>query len=142
MTNPLKNSISQLEGSHWNIEIPTEDNSSYEEYNFHKLHNKKLKDYSLEDIYFMIGQDTGFIYLIPMALSALEKDAFLMAEDYPSDLFGRLLKTPIEFWLENKESHKRLQKIVKKNVQEIDSLDVIKDIKTDLKTAIKKFLGK
>ena len=142
MKNPLKKSISQLEGWIWNIEIPVEDNSSYEEYNFYKLHDKKLVDYSLADIYFMTGQDTGFEYLIPMALSELEKDAFLMAEDYPSDLLTRVLKVSNKFWLENKKNHKRLQRIVKKNVQKIDSLDVMKDIKTDLKDSIQNFLKK
>lgn len=110
-----KKSISQLEGWSWNIEIPSEDNSSYEEYNFYVLHNKPLRDYTIEDMYFMIGQESGLTYFIPIAIEILSKDLFIKAEDYPGDLLKRVLFTDKPFWTQYPKEYKKLTKIVEKN---------------------------
>jgi len=118
--NKEKKSISQLEGWSWNIEIPDEDDSSYEEYNFYLLHNKPLKDYSVEDLYFMIGQESGLKYFIPIAIELLSKDLLLKADDYPGDLLMRVLGVEDDFWNAFPRVYKEFKKMLNKRKVQTD----------------------
>ena len=113
MDNKEKKSISQLEDWTWNTEIPIKENSSYEEYNFYVLHNKPIKDYSNEDLYFMIGQESGLKYFVPLAIKILSTDLFLQADDYPGDLLHRVLSLEKAYWIKNPLLYKDLYKLIK-----------------------------
>lgn len=113
MSNPERKSISQLEGWTWKLEVPDKENSSYEEYNFYLLHDKPIGDYSAEDVYFMIGQDSGLKYIVPMAIELLSDDLFLEADDYPGDLLQRMLSLEKSFWERNPQMYKSLYTLVK-----------------------------
>lgn len=117
-----RKSISQLEGWSWKSEIPKKGNCSYEEYNFYLLHNKPIKDYSTEDIYFMIAQESGLKYLIPIAIETLSKDLHIQADDYPTDLLTRVLNVDEEYWKEYPSNYEKLSILVKTNLR-IKDLD-------------------
>jgi hypothetical protein len=112
MNNKEKRSISELEGWIWNTEIPVKENTSYEEYNFYVLHNKPIKDYSNKDLYFMIGQESGLKYFVPLAIKVLSTDLFLQADDYPGDLLHRVLSLEKAYWIKNPPLYKNLHKLI------------------------------
>ncbi|BDD06802.1 contact-dependent growth inhibition system immunity protein [Aureibacter tunicatorum] len=112
--NKEKKSISQLEGWSWNAEVPVEENSSYEEYNFYLLHNKPLKDYYPEDVYFMIGQESGLKFLVPVAIEFVSKDIFFKADDFSGDLLSRLLRVDDSFWERIPEYYKKIIYVIGK----------------------------
>ena len=94
-----KKSLCQIQKWQWKGEIPSLDNSSYEEYHFYKLHNKPLNKYTIEDVYFMLVQDELLEILIPFTLDFLDKnDVFYEAENYEGDLFNAILVNKCEFW--------------------------------------------
>lgn len=132
MSSKEKKSISQLEGWSWNMDIPKEEDSSYEEYNFYLLHNKPIKDFSVADIYFMIGQESGLKYFIPMSIDYLLKDLFLTAEDYPGDLLRRVLNIEASFWLSAPKEHGRLLKALNEKWEDEKEIDTINEIRKAL----------
>jgi hypothetical protein len=140
MSDDKKKSISQLEGWSWNTDIPAKDNSSFEEYNFYLLHNKPIKNYSLEDVYFMIGQESGLKYLVPIAIEYLSNAPLLKADDYPGDLLGRVLLIKKDFWGSFPEHHKALLRIIKKDNLPLPSPEVTDDVNKFLDRSIKSFL--
>jgi len=94
-----KKSLSQIQKWQWKGNIPTVDNSSYEEYNFYVLHKKPLNKYTIKDVYFMLVQDELLEILIPYTLDFLDnKDVFFEAEYYEGDLFNAILSNKCEFW--------------------------------------------
>lgn len=122
-------SISQLEGWSWNSDIPIENDSSYVVYNFYQLHNKPLKDYIPEDVHFMIGQDTGLKYLIPIALELLNDNLILEAVYYPGDLLRQIMQVSTEYWKKNKDHYDRLNQIIDKNTTLLTDLKIIQEFK-------------
>lgn len=133
-----KKSISQLEGWSWNTEVPLVDNSSYEEYNFYLLHRKPIKDYSIEDFYFMIGQESGLKYLVPIAIGLLSKDLYLKADDFNCDLLKRVLLISKKFWLEYPKYYRDFSKIIDKRLK-LPNIDLSKDINEIIENAKNKF---
>ena len=109
MKNIGDKSISELEGWKWNDEVPLE-NESYVVWNFYRLHNYPVKNYNLADFRFMIGQETGLEYLVPIALKKLEDDLFTEAELYPGDLFCSLLlvSNTQNYWENHLKEKKKL----------------------------------
>lgn len=140
MNSKLKKSISEIEGWSWKSEIPDKDNSSFEEYNFYKLHNKSIADYSLEDLHFMIIQGSGLTTLVPLAIDEIHKDLFVEAEDFPGDLLHSLMAIKKDFWSSNPELYKKLSKLVVANRDKIENFEAISDIKNLLNKTLNDFL--
>lgn len=136
-----KKSISQLEGWYWNTEIPTETNSSYEEYNFYLLHNKPLKHYTPEDIHFMLVQGSGLKYMVPLAIEILNSDVLIKAESYPSDLLSTVMFIPEKFWKENPNYYNQVYKLIQSNRNKIDDFHSTKSIEGYLRSALNNFLN-
>ena len=136
-------SLNKLLDYNWKGDLPDEDNTSYEEYNYYKLIDKPLKKYDPSDIYFMIGQNTGLDYLIPMAIELLLKDIFLEAEDYCGDLLINVMKIKEEEWSKFKKEKKKLISLLKSNIKTIKDLEEEpKRTQKFLKKEITKFLEK
>src|SRR5262245_24649584 len=64
--------LTQLEGDDWGE--PTY--PSYVVTNSHRLRHKPLREFTAEDLRFILGQQTGLPVLMPMALDVLEADPF------------------------------------------------------------------
>jgi hypothetical protein len=65
----------------------------------YKLKNKKLQNYSTEDLRIMVGQHIGLTWLIPLALDKLKVDILAEGDFYEGDLLVSVLKTSPSYWL-------------------------------------------
>ncbi len=122
-------SICQLEGWDWNGEKTTVEDDGMVAYRSYKLTQKPLKDLSPEDIRFLIGQQCGLPYLVPMALEILEKDFFIETEYYKGDLVEALLQikddNKYEYWPNHPMEKARFCEMYKSNQQNMEeALDV------------------
>lgn len=64
-----------------------------------KLRDKKLQNYSVEDLRIMIGQHIGLTWLIPLALEKLKVDILAEGDFYEGDLLTSVLRTSSSYWL-------------------------------------------
>jgi hypothetical protein len=63
----------------------------------HELRTKPLKDFTVDDLRIMIGQQIALRQLVPLALERLQPAA-LMEADYPGDLLAGVLGVDRAFW--------------------------------------------
>jgi hypothetical protein len=75
-------SLQQLEEQDWGE--PTFD--SHLVHDCHRLRRIPLKDFTLENLRIMLGQDIGTKYLFPIALEHLEHNPLAEADLYEGDL--------------------------------------------------------
>jgi hypothetical protein len=136
----LNKSISELEKWKWNEDIPSADDS-FVVRNFYRLHNIPIADYLLADIRFMIGQNTGLEFLVPIALNELQKNIFIEADLYPGDLLCSLFLINEEpnFWLSHEKEKQELINLYNEQKKMLGTLDVSEDIKVKIKEAYKEF---
>jgi hypothetical protein len=87
--------LTQLEGHDWGE--PTF--PSYVVTNGHRLRYKPLKEFTAEDLRFMLGQQISLPILMPMALDVLELDAG--GESTRGTLLYNALKVDKHFWREH-----------------------------------------
>lgn len=133
-------SISQIQGWEWNQPIPTTEDFSYEECNFYRLHKIPINKYQIEDIYFMIEQESCLDFLVPMALNNLKDDILIKAEDYSGDLLIRILRLSPEFWKENNKYYFDFIDILSKNLESIENFNFVKDAKSELNLLLKNYI--
>lgn len=136
-------SISELEGWKWKGDIPKEDDS-YVVRNFFTLHSKPIAEMNLSDIRFLIGQNSGLKYLVPLALEKLKKDLFLEAEYYPGDLFCSLLliNNDPNYWSTHPDHKQELINLYIEQKKMLGALDVTEEIRIKIKDAYKEFWSK
>ena len=85
----------------------------------HKLRKKPLKDFEIEDLRIMIGQNIGLKFLIPLALEKLRENILAEGDFYEGDLLNSVLTSDNEFWIKELNRFKELEEIILKNVQEL-----------------------
>lgn len=143
MRSELNKSISELEGWRWKGDIPREDDS-YVVRNFFTLHNKPISEMDLSDIRFLIGQNSGLKYLVPLALERLKENLFIETEYYPGDLFCSLLLINNEpnYWSVHPNHKQDLINLYTEQKKALGSLDVTEEIIIKIKDAYKDFLVK
>ncbi len=120
-------SIRELDGWKWSDKIPSEITHSRTELRFYELHDKPSCQLGLSDIRFLIVQNYGLIYLVPIAINLLKDNVFLEADYYPGDLLSSLFQINNEpnYWLthlDEKESLINLYNSQKKNIKNIDGI--------------------
>jgi hypothetical protein len=64
----------------------------------HALRRKPLRDFTVEDLRIMIGQNISLDYLIPLALEHLQRDPLVAGDFFPGDLLANVLKVKAAFW--------------------------------------------
>ena len=89
--------LDQLEGVDWGE--PTF--SSYVVTNAHRLRKKPLREFTPEDLRFMLGQQISLPILMPMALDVLEIDPFAGGDMSPGTLLFHALGVERQFWQEH-----------------------------------------
>jgi hypothetical protein len=77
-----------------------------------KLRKKKLKDYTVEDLRLMIGQNIGINMLMPIAIYKLQENPFLEGDFYPGDLLVSVLESSCNFRKDNPSYEGMLNQIV------------------------------
>jgi len=139
----MDKSISQLEGWKWKNEIPTRESHGGIECRFYELHNKPISELDLSDIRFLIGQNSGLEYLVPIAINKLKEDVFIEVEYYPGDLFCSLLLINNEpnYWKFHPKEKQDLIDIYTEQKRNLGSIDANDEIIQKIKETYKKFLS-
>jgi hypothetical protein len=64
----------------------------------HELRTKPLRDFTVEDLRIMIGQQVALDRLLPIALDRLRPDPLMEGDRYPGDLLDGVLRVDAAFW--------------------------------------------
>lgn len=139
MKNITHRSLAQIE-ENWKFEIPREGYSSSIQLRSYKLYNRRIADYSVDDIRFMIGQEIGAEYLIPIAFNYLRDDLLLDACYYEGDLLNSILSLPEVFWKENPSLYRELYNILLSNNDVLEKLDLSFETDRRIKKSVKNFV--
>jgi hypothetical protein len=86
--------LDELEGVEWG---PPEFDS-FLVTNVHRLRRVPLKQFRVEDLRLVIGQQVGLEYLVPIALDHLEANPLAEGDYYPGDLLAAVARVPEGFW--------------------------------------------
>ena len=103
------------------------------------LLNKPLKDYTIEDLRLMIGQNTGLEYLIPKAIKVLEINIFAEGDFFEGDLLLSVLKSSKEFWKTKLNLHQEIILLFEKNTENLFDFDTTDEIKEKILKAFDEF---
>ncbi|NRA94002.1 MAG: hypothetical protein HRU26_15215 [Psychroserpens sp.] len=106
-----------MEKESWG-EIPKDE--SYLVTTCHKLRKKPLKEFEIEDLRIMIGQNIGLKYLVPLAIEELNKNILAEGDFYEGDLLKSILTTDIDFWKTETESWNQICILFRNNITEIE----------------------
>lgn len=111
--------LDELEGVGWGP--PAYD--SYLVTNVHRLRRVPLKQYGLEDLRLMIGQQIGVAYLVPLALDHLEVHALASGDFYPGDLLAAVAALPDTFWSAHHELVPRALRAIDRAIARLHKVD-------------------
>lgn len=142
MANTENKSISELEGWKWKSEVPKRETHGGIECRFYELHNIPISKLGLDDIRFLIGQNSALEYLVPKAIKELQKNLFVEAEYYEGDLFCSLAKinNNPNYWLSHEKEKQELISLYNEQKKMLGTLDVSEDIKLKIKEAYKELI--
>lgn len=111
MQENLEDTLEQIENDYWGD--PTY--SSYLVNTCHQLRKKTLKDFTVEDLRIMIGQNISLDILIPMAIERLKQNILAEGHFYPGDLLQNVLTADPGYWQKNPILHRKLSKLFRNN---------------------------
>jgi hypothetical protein len=106
----LDKSLQELEASDWGE--PTCD--SHLVTTIHRLRRVPLRQFSVEDLRIMIGQNIGLQYLVPLALGHLRKNPLAEGDFYPGDLLKMMLTADPTFWRDHPQWRKEIEEIAQR----------------------------
>jgi hypothetical protein len=78
----------------------------------HALRRKPLRDFSVEDLRIMIGQNFSLEYLVPLAIEHLRRDPFAAGDFYPGDLLINVLRVKSSFWQQRPDLRHAIENII------------------------------
>jgi hypothetical protein len=105
----------------------------------HTLRKKPLKDFTVEDLRIMIGQNIGLKYLIPLAVNELDINILSEGDYYEGDLLSNVLSSDENYWRENENERNRILQIIKDGRKAVKEFDTTREIKRGLLHLIDKF---
>ncbi len=105
-------SLQQLEGEDWGE--PTY--PSHLVCECHRLRRIPLREFTVENLRIMIGQNIGLQYLVPLALERLQTDPYAEGDMYPGDLLVSVLRSDAEFWRRRRELRQQLAEISERTI--------------------------
>jgi CDI immunity proteins len=103
----LDKSLQELEHKDWGE--PTHDSCLVT--TIHRLRRVPLRQFSVEDLRVMIGQNIGLQYLVPLAIEQLRRHPLAQGDFYPGDLLKMVLGADAKFWQNHPEWHKEVEEI-------------------------------
>ncbi len=103
-------SLQELEHSDWGE--PTY--NSYLVTTIHRLRRVPLRQFSVEDLRIMIGQNMGLPYLVPLALEQLRKHPLVEGDFYPGDLLKAVLSADANFWRDHADWRDEVEEIAQR----------------------------
>lgn len=108
--------LEQVENDQWGE--PTY--GSYLVTTCYELRKKPLKDFTIEDLRILIGQNFSLDTLIPMAIDRLKQNILAEGHFYPGDLLLHVLKSDPGYWKKNPILHSRLSKLFRNNLPSLE----------------------
>lgn len=81
----------------------------------HRLRKTPIKDFKIEDLRIMIGQNIGLDFLIPLALVELNNNILTEGDFYEGDLLNAVLSCNQDFWSQQPKLNSKLKSIIDKN---------------------------
>lgn len=114
-------SIEELESDYW-YESKFH---SYVSENCYSARKKPISELSHEEIRLLTGQKIGLKYLLPVAVSILEKNPLIEVTFFKGDLLKNLLRLEIADWKDNKTDLERFRAIILDNYSSIESCEEI-----------------
>jgi CDI immunity proteins len=95
----------------------------------HALRRKPIREFVVEDLRIMIGQEIGLPWLVPLALEVLEQNPLAEGDYYPGDLLRSVLTVDSAFWSREWEWRDQLKAVFKR----------LKDVPNEVKDALEAF---
>jgi hypothetical protein len=93
-----------------------------------KLRDKKLQNYSVEDLRIMVGQHIGLTWLIPLALDKLKVNILAEGDFYEGDLLTSVLKISPSYWLNHSLELATFITLLEENLTSIATSDAPKTV--------------
>lgn len=78
----------------------------------HALRHKPLRDFTVEDLRIMIGQNFSLEYLVPLAIEHLQRDPFAAGDFYEGDLLASVLRVKSSFWQQRPDLRQAVEGII------------------------------
>ena len=129
--------LDQLEGVEWGP--PMHDSSLVT--NVHRLRRVPLKQYRLEDLRLMIGQQVGVHYLVPLALDHLEAYPLASGDFYPGDVLDAVVRLPDGFWSTHRQLVTRAIRAIDAALVRIHNVDTVEEVPDELRAARVRLAG-
>ena len=76
------------------------------------LYEKPLRDFTVENLRVMIGQNIGLEFLIPLAVELLQENPFVKGDYYPGDLLSVVMQVEPGFWQTHQDFYWSVSEIV------------------------------
>lgn len=97
----------------------------------HRLRKKQLKDFGIEDLRIMIGQNLGLKFLIPLAIDRLKENILAEGDFYEGDLLKAVLTSDANYWKEDKEYWTKTIDLFNDNIETLNNTDTTSKIRKE-----------
>lgn len=105
----------------------------------HRLRKKQLKDFDIEDLRIMIGQNIGLKFLIPLAVDRLNENILAEGDFYEGDLLKAVLTSETSYWREDTENWKNIIDLFKSKIETLNNTDTTSKIREEWFDAFSEF---
>lgn len=89
----------------------------------HQLRKKPPKNFEIEDLRIMIGQNIGLKFLVPIAIEELKENIHAEGDYYEGDLLKSVLTSEVSFWTERVDLLDKLDRLIQQNRELLDQTD-------------------
>ncbi|CAG0974664.1 hypothetical protein PLCT2_01549 [Planctomycetaceae bacterium] len=108
--------------------------------NAHRLRRVPIKQFTLDDLRFMIGQGEGLPWLMPRALAHLARHPLGGGRrHYPGSLLNAVISVPDAFWHEQPLWRAQVSQIIAGALKRIHKVAVPEDFEAALRAALPRF---
>jgi hypothetical protein len=125
MENDLEKTLEQIEGQVW----PAPEYNSSLVLTCHALRKKPLKNFTVEDIRILIGQNMSLELLMPLAMEKLEEDFLAEGDCYPGDLLHSILTSDAEYWRQHQGQWRSIATLYEQHRPLLESDDTYRPIR-------------
>ncbi|KZB81772.1 hypothetical protein AVL48_07300 [Amycolatopsis regifaucium] len=79
----------------------------------YRLRRKPIRDFEVEDLRVLLGQQVSVEVLVPLALPLLEADPMAEGRYYPGDLLAAILMVREPYWRKHPDHLARLREVIR-----------------------------
>ena len=95
----------------------------------YELRKKNLRNFTVEDIRILTGQDIGLEYLVPMAIDVLRDNIFAEGDFYEGDLLKSVLTADKTYWRNHYSEWKAVKELFDSKRDELKEFDTSSTVK-------------